>query len=154
MYLGTGIRANCNLDFSKEQAKELKEVTFEPEKSGVASSVALPLTETLAATESVPAESTQAAKMLSLETVLENAANNQLEIINLKDGQLLGYAQTAVQVKGAAGTQLQLWVNGTQVSEKRIGKRAILPDLQVAGLDFIGVDLAVGKTVLKFVKST
>ena len=144
-----GIRANCNLDFSKEQAKELKEVTFEPEKSGVASSVALPLTETLAATESVPAESTQAAKMLSLETVLENAANNQLEIINLKDGQLLGYAQTAVQVKGAAGTELQLWVNGTQVSEKRIGKRAILPDLQVAGLDFIGVDLAVGKNSIE-----
>lgn len=52
-------------------------------------------------------------------------------------------------MKGAAGTQLQLWVNGEQVSEKRIGKRAVLPSLQVSGLDFIGVDLHAGRNVIE-----
>ncbi|MBL8321123.1 MAG: hypothetical protein JNJ93_02530, partial [Acinetobacter sp.] len=53
------------------------------------------------------------------------------------------------QLKGAAGTQLQLWVNGEQVPEKRIGKRAVLPSLQVSGLDFIGVDLKAGRNAIE-----
>lgn len=144
-----GVQANCNLDFSKEQIKELKEVQFEPEKSGAKSSVALPSSSTLVVPDETQAALVNSAKMINLETALETASNNQLEILNLKDGQVLAYPQTAIQIKGAAGTQLELWVNGTQVPEKRIGKRAVLPDLQVSGLDFIGVDLKAGHNTIE-----
>ncbi len=144
-----GIQANCNLDFSKEQIKELKQVQFEPDKTGIRPSVALPISEALVIPNGSPAELISAVKMINLETALESAANNQLEILNLKDGQVLAYPQTSVQVKGAAGTQLQLWVNGEQVPEKRIGKRAVLPSLQVSGLDFIGVDLQAGRNTIE-----
>jgi len=144
-----GVQANCNLDFSKEQIKELKEVQFEPEKSGVKPSVALPASSSLVLPDEAQAELVNAAKMINLETALETASNNQLEILNLKDGQVLAYPQTSVQVKGVAGTQLELWVNGTQVPEKRIGKRAVLPNMQVSGLDFIGVDLNAGHNTIE-----
>lgn len=140
-----GVQANCNLDFSKEQIKELKQVQFEPDKTGIRPAIALPISEALV----IPNVSPSAVKMINLETALESAVNNQLEILNLKDGQILAYAQTSVQLKGAAGTQLQLWVNGEQVSEKRIGKRAVLPSLQVSGLDFIGVDLHAGRNLIE-----
>jgi hypothetical protein len=140
-----GVQANCNLDFSKEQTKELKQVQFEPDRTGMRSAIAPPLSEALV----IPNASPVVMKMINLETALESAANNQLEILNLKDGQILAYAQTSIQLKGAAGTQLQLWVNGEQVSEKRIGKRAVLPSLQVSGLDFIGVDLQAGRNVIE-----
>ncbi|MFM6957307.1 MAG: SdrD B-like domain-containing protein, partial [Acinetobacter sp.] len=144
-----GVQANCNLDFSKEQIKELKEVQFEPEKSGAKPSVALPASSNLVLPDEAQAELVNTAKMINLETALETASNNQLEILNLKDGQVLAYPQTSVQVKGVAGTQLELWVNGTQVPEKRIGKRAVLPNMQVSGLDFIGVDLNAGHNTIE-----
>ncbi|MEG2129090.1 MAG: SdrD B-like domain-containing protein [Acinetobacter sp.] len=144
-----GVQANCNLDFSKEQIKELKEVQFEPEKSGAKPSVALPASSNLVLPDEAQAELVNAAKMINLETALETASNNQLEILNLKDGQVLAYPQTSVQIKGVAGTQLELWVNGTQVPEKRIGKRAVLPNMQVSGLDFIGVDLNAGHNTIE-----
>jgi uncharacterized repeat protein (TIGR01451 family) len=144
-----GVQANCNLDFSKEQIKELKEVQFEPEKSGAKPSVALPTSSNLVLPDEAQAELVNAAKMINLETALETASNNQLEILNLKDGQVLAYPQTSVQIKGVAGTQLELWVNGTQVPEKRIGKRAVLPNMQVSGLDFIGVDLNAGHNTIE-----
>ncbi|MCH7391203.1 SdrD B-like domain-containing protein [Acinetobacter dispersus] len=144
-----GVQANCNLDFSKEQIKEIKQIQFEPEKSGVQPSVALPSSSTLVLPNEVPVDSANTAKMINLETALEAAVNNQLEILNLKDGQVLPYPQTSIQVKGAAGTQLELWVNETRVPEKRIGKRAVLPNMQVSGLDFIGVDLNAGHNIIE-----
>lgn len=144
-----GVQANCNLDFSKEQIKEIKQIQFEPEKSGVQPSVALPSSSTLVLPNEVPVDSANTAKMINLETALEAAVNNQLEILNLKDGQVLPYPQTSIQVKGAAGTQLELWVNETRVPEKRIGKRAVLPNMQVSGLDFIGVDLNAGHNTIE-----
>ena len=144
-----GVQANCNLDFSKEQIKEIKQIQFEPEKSGVQPSVALPSSSTLVLPNEVPVDSANTAKMINLETALEAAVNNQLEILNLKDGQVLPYPQTSIQVKGAAGTQLELWVNETRVPEKRIGKRAVLPNMQVSGLDFIGVDLNAGHNTVE-----
>ncbi|ENX42008.1 SdrD B-like domain-containing protein [Acinetobacter sp. NIPH 2100] len=144
-----GVQANCNLDFSKEQIKEIKQIQFEPEKTGAQPSVALPSSSTLVLPNETPVDSASAVKMINLETALETAVNNQLEILNLKDGQILPYPQTSIQVKGAAGTQLELWVNGTRVPEKRIGKRAVLPNMQVSGLDFIGVDLNAGHNTIE-----
>lgn len=54
-------------------------------------------------------------------------------------------AQTAVRLKGALGTDIQLFVNDVRVDEKRIGKKAVAADLGTAGLDFIGVALQPGQ---------
>lgn len=77
-----GVQANCNLDFSKEQIKELKQVQFEPDKTGIRPAIALPISEALV----IPNVSPSAVKMINLETALESAVNNQLEILNLKMG--------------------------------------------------------------------
>nr|WP_040332298.1 SdrD B-like domain-containing protein [Acinetobacter nectaris] len=127
-----GFPANCNLDFSKDQIRELKQTQFEPDKKLESKSL-----------------STANTKMVSLESALENSTNNQLEILNLKPEQILAYPQTSVQIKGTAGTQLELWVNGQKIPEARIGKRAVLPSLQVSGLDFIGIDLQVGRNTIE-----
>ncbi|WP_374297434.1 SdrD B-like domain-containing protein [Acinetobacter sp.] len=117
-----GISSNCAVDYSKEKLMDLKPVQFEPKK----------------------VETT-----VSLEKALENATDNKLEILNLREGQVLAYPQATIQIKGTAGTNQQLWVNGEQVGEKRIGKRAVLPDFQVSGLDFIGVALKPGKNTIE-----
>ncbi|MBF7684260.1 DUF11 domain-containing protein [Acinetobacter sp. B10A] len=134
-----GFSANCNLDFSKEQAKELKQVQFQPDPSKTDAEL----------NTHVGEGSSDVTKMVNLETALENATNHQLDILNLKDGQVLAYPQTSIQLKGTAGTQLELWVNDQKVSEKRVGKRAVLPSFQVAGLDFIGIDLQVGRNTIE-----
>lgn len=130
-----GFAANCNLDFSKEQRDNIKHVELTPQ--------------TLTAPHHVVNEPQAAEKSVNLETALEQASNNQLEILNLKDQQILAYPQTSVQLKGVMGTYLELWVNGQQIPEKRIGKRAVLPSSQVYGLDFIGIDLQVGRNTIE-----
>lgn len=117
-----GVTANCNIELSKDQIKELRAVQIEPVKAPV---------------------------LVDLEQALAEANSNQLAILNLKDGQTLPYAQTTVQVKGVAGAMIELWVNGQHIDDKRIGKKAILPDFQVAGFDYIGVDLKPGKNQIE-----
>ena len=117
-----GSTSNCSVTLTSDQMKDLRPVAIEPVK---------------------------AAKPLDLEQVLETADSNKLAILNLKDGQVLPYDQATIQVKGAAGAVMQLYVNGKQVPDDRIGKRAVLPDFQIAGLDFIGVELEVGKNEIE-----
>ncbi|RYY80955.1 MAG: DUF11 domain-containing protein [Moraxellaceae bacterium] len=117
-----GVTANCNIELSKDQIKELRAVQIEPVKAPV---------------------------LVDLEQALAEATNNQLAILNLKDGQTLPYAQTTIQVKGVAGASIELWVNGQQIDDKRIGKKAVLPDFQIAGFDYIGVDLKPGKNQIE-----
>lgn len=112
-----GSSSNCSVTLTKDQLKDLRTLAIDPVK---------------------------APKALDLESVLETADSNKLAILNLKDGQVLPYGQSTIQVKGAAGATIQLFVNGKQVADDRIGKRAVLPDFQIAGLDFIGVELNVG----------
>lgn len=94
-------------------------------------------------------EPVQPPKILDLEDVLRSSDNNQVEILNLTDGLVLPYAQSTVQVKGAAGAKLRLLVNGTEVSEQSIGKRSLLADKSVQGLDYIAVGLKQGKNTLQ-----
>ena len=117
-----GVTANCNVELTKTQLNDLRAVQIEPVK---------------------------AASVVDLEQALADADSNQLAILNLKDGQTLAFAQTTIQAKGMAGASIELWVNGEQISDKRIGKKAVLPDFQVAGLDFIGVDLKPGKNSIE-----
>lgn len=112
-----GVSSNCNVELDKTQRSQLRPVTIEP---------ILPV------------------KIFNLEQALEEATNNSLQILNLTDGQILPINQATIQIKGMAGAQLQLWVNGNEVPESRIGKKAVLADSQVAGFDYIGVPLAIG----------
>lgn len=117
-----GSTSNCSVTLTSDQLKDLRTVDIEPVK---------------------------VARPLDLEHVLENAESNKLTILNLKDGQVLPHDQTTIQVKGVAGATIQLFVNGKQVADDRIGKRASLPDFQIAGLDFIGVELQVGNNEIE-----
>lgn len=117
-----GVSSNCNVELTKTAQNPLSRVSIEP---------------------------VAAIKTLNLEQTLEEATNNSLQILNLTDGQILPINQATIQIKGMAGAQLQLWVNGQEVPESRIGKKAVLPDSQVAGFDYIGVPLAIGKNQIE-----
>lgn len=117
-----GISSNCNVELTKTAQNPLSRISIEP---------------------------VAAIKTLNLEQTLEEATNNSLQILNLTDGQILPINQATIQIKGMAGAQLQLWVNGQEVPESRIGKKAVLPDSQVAGFDYIGVPLAIGKNQIE-----
>ena len=119
---GQGITANCNIQLSTDQLKELRTVQIDPIKAPI---------------------------LLNLEKALEEAQNNHLEILNLHSGQTLPYAQTTIQIKGVAGTNIELWVNGKLVPDNRIGKKALLPDFQVAGFDYIGIELKTGNNTIE-----
>lgn len=88
-------------------------------------------------------------KMVDLENALKTAENNKLSILNLQDGQVLPYPQTNLQVKAVANTTVEVLLNGKAVADDRIGTRAILPDRQVAGFDYIGLNLSVGQNTIE-----
>ena len=88
-------------------------------------------------------------KMVDLENALKTAENNKLSILNLQDGQVLPYPQTNLQVKAVANTTVEVLLNGKAVADDRIGTRAILSDRQVAGFDYIGLNLNVGQNTIE-----
>lgn len=87
--------------------------------------------------------------MVDLETALKTAENNQLTILNLENGQILPYPQTNLQIKAVANTNIEVLLNGKPVADDRVGKRAVLADRQMAGLDYIGLNLSVGQNIIE-----
>ncbi|HEY0564902.1 MAG TPA: hypothetical protein VGC88_04915, partial [Terriglobales bacterium] len=71
--------------------------------------------------------------------------DNTLGFLDLKDNDVLPYAQARVRVKGGLETHFQLWVNGNQISEKQVGKRVSVAGKQLAAWEFIGVNFQPGK---------
>ncbi len=119
--------------------------------------LAIPCTSSVIADASEIRESRMAAltdpvRTLDLEKELAQADSNQLAILNLKDQQVLPYAQVNVQVKAVEGTSVELSVNGQPVEANRVGKRATLASHHIQGLDFIGIDLNPGINTLKVVQ--
>ncbi len=74
--------------------------------------------------------------------------DNKLGFIGLKDGDTLAYAQSTIQVKGIAGANFALSVNGKQVADSRVGKKSVVADKQLQAWEFVGVDLASGVNTL------
>lgn len=112
--------------------------------------VAMPASdERIAAVTQPTVERIKAPETIDLESALKTATNNKLEVLNLKDQQVLPYPQANVQIKAVAGTSIELRVNDKLVSDSRIGKKAILADRQVAGFDYIGVNLNEGKNLVE-----
>ena len=82
-----------------------------------------------------------------LETLLPRL-DSKLAFIDLKDGQVMPYTQTPVRVKGPAGTVFKLYVNDTEVGDKRVGKKVVDAARHVEAWEFIGVELKPGHNSL------
>lgn len=73
--------------------------------------------------------------------------------IDLKDGDILPVAQSAIRVKGAANAPMKLTVNGVQIGEDRIGKKVIIEDQKLEAHEYIGVALKPGLNRLELIQS-
>ena len=67
-----------------------------------------------------------------------------LQIVSPTDKQIFGVTQTDIVVKGAAGSDFRLRVNGVEVSQKRVGRKSALESTGVQAWEYIGVDLKPG----------
>ena len=67
-----------------------------------------------------------------------------LQIVSPTDKQTFGVAQTDILVKGAAGSDFRLRVNGVEISQKRVGRKSVLESNGVQAWEYIGVDLKPG----------
>lgn len=85
-----------------------------------------------------------ATETLPLEEVLPEQSN-ALGFIGLKTGDVLPVAQTSIRVKGLTGTTFKLLVNGKEVPESRVGKRAVLEGKQLQAWEYIGVAMQPGE---------
>jgi uncharacterized repeat protein (TIGR01451 family) len=90
----------------------------------------------------------QPAPLEPLEKLVAGFENNDLAILDLKDGETLAYAQSSIRVKGVAGTTFKLAVNGEAVSERAVGKRSTLAEKQVQAWEFVGVNLKAGDNTI------
>ena len=87
--------------------------------------------------------------LVNLEEYLKRNDHNSLEILNLKEGQVLPFAQTTIQVQGAAGATQRVLVNDVIVKEKQRGKLVILDEQRKQGVEYVGVALSTGKNSIR-----
>lgn len=93
-----------------------------------------------------PLPPTQKAKLGEVDpTVLDPAP----AILFPAAGTVLPQAQTLVRIKGPAGGDLRLEVNGAPVAETRIGTRRVAEAKGVEVRDYVGVDLRPGENHLR-----
>ena len=80
---------------------------------------------------------------VDLETLLPGL-DAKFGFIDLADGATLPTTQANVRIKGTAGAEFKLSVNGADVAATRIGKRSVLAERRLQAWEFIGVDLKPG----------
>jgi uncharacterized repeat protein (TIGR01451 family) len=100
----------------------------------------------------LPMPATPAPTLEPLEKLVPDF-DRTLAFVNVADGDTLPSAQATVRVKGSAGASFRLTVNGAEVSEKHVGKRATLAEKQVQAWEYIGVDLKAGDNVLELAQT-
>lgn len=86
---------------------------------------------------------------VSLEDVLKALTDSSLAFISPLDGAVLPVAQTAVRLKGGAGTLFRLTINGEEVAASRVGKKAILAEKSIQAWEYFGIGLRPGENVLE-----
>ncbi len=69
--------------------------------------------------------------------------------IELKNGDTVASQIVNVRVKGPAGTELQLSLNGEPIDGRRVGKKATLPRTRTTAWEYIGVQLKPGANLLR-----
>jgi uncharacterized repeat protein (TIGR01451 family) len=72
----------------------------------------------------------------------------EVGFINLRDEQILGIAQTRVQVKGPLGATFELTVNGLPVPASQVGQKSSLEKTATLAWEYIGVNLKPGRNTL------
>lgn len=98
-----------------------------------------------AATSPAPADAPRSDDNAWLSAITDNT----LGFVALQDGMVLPTAQTDVLVKGPAGAQFTLAVNGALFGAERVGFRATLPACEAEAWKFIGLDLMPGENRLR-----
>lgn len=88
---------------------------------------------------------TTASDKRSLEDYVQQSDNNQLDILNLSDGQVLPYAQTRILFKGMLGATFEISVNDKVLEEKSMGIKMSIPDTRTEAREYIGINLAAGE---------
>lgn len=86
--------------------------------------------------------------LVALEALLESL-DNTLGFVGIGEGDRLATTQATIRVKGTAGATLRLRVNGEEVDEKRVGKRAVLQEKQVQAWEYFGIELKAGENQLE-----
>lgn len=86
-----------------------------------------------------------------LEEYLKDVPNNDVQFINLNDGQRLGSLKQMVQVQAPLGSELTLYVGDSKVPSEQIGKTATQQKQQVAAYDYYAVELQRGRNTLRAV---
>ncbi len=89
---------------------------------------------------------------IPLENLLPDE-DNTLGFMGLKEGDVLPYAQSTIRVKGMAGANFKLVVNGNEIGGNRVGKRAVLAEKKLQAWEYIGIDLLAGRNVLTLTQS-
>lgn len=103
------------------------------------------------AVPAVPAASgapAPAAPVAELETLLPGLDPTPA-FLGLKDGDTVPSRTLNVRVKGPLGTTLSLSVGGTEVGERRVGKKADLGSTGTTAWEYIGVNLQPGRNRLQ-----
>ncbi|MBK7300478.1 MAG: DUF11 domain-containing protein [Moraxellaceae bacterium] len=87
----------------------------------------------------------------SLESYVQDSGNNQLDFLNLTDGQVLPYAQTRILFKGTLGATFEITVNDKALADSSVGIKMAIPDTRTEAREYIGINLAAGsnRIVLK-----
>lgn len=81
----------------------------------------------------------------SLESYLDNTSSNQLDILNLVEGQVLPYSQTRILFKGVLGARFELSVNDKVLDEKSMGIRMAVAEQRLEAREYIGINLQAGE---------
>ena len=87
------------------------------------------------------------APVIVLENILPQE-NNTLGFIGLNDGDTLAYTQTTIRVKGMQGMIFKLSVNGKELADDRVGKKATMEDKKLQAWEYVGADLVPGVNTL------
>ncbi|MDB5879253.1 MAG: hypothetical protein JWQ41_2667, partial [Variovorax sp.] len=92
-----------------------------------------------------------APSVIDLETVVPGL-DAKPGFIEFKDGDVVASRSINVRVKGPLGAGLRLKVNGEQIPDSRVGKKASLPSTGVSAWEYIGVVLRAGVNALELVE--
>src|SRR5262249_46375012 len=74
--------------------------------------------------------------------------NNELGFVDLHNNDVLPFAQTNVRIKGVAGNNFKLLVNGKEASARQVGTRSVVADTKVEVWEFVGVNLQPGRNAI------
>ena len=77
------------------------------------------------------------------------ALTNELGFVDLKDRDVMSFAQANIRVKGQMGATFKLYVNAREISTKQIGTKTTVANKQLEIWEFVGVNLQPGKNIVE-----